>query len=140
MEIYTIGFAGRKAAEFFGKLRQQGIKRLIDVRLNNTSQLAGFTKKDDLKFFLKEICQADYIHEPLLAPTDKLLDDYKKKKCTWNDYELVFKKLMTERQIDKKIDPDLFKVPDDIYYAAKLKPINAIADLSPNISEKNGVT
>ena len=111
MEIYTIGFAGRKAAEFFGKLRQEGIKLLIDVRLNNTSQLAGFTKKDDLKFFLKEICQADYIHEPLLAPTDKLLDDYKKKKCPWNDYELVFKKLITERQVDKKLDRDLFKVP-----------------------------
>ena len=111
MEIYTIGFAGRKAADFFGKLKQHGIKRLIDVRLNNTSQLSGFSKKDDLRFFLKEICQADYIHEPLLAPTDKLLDDYKKKKCHWANYEAIFNKLMADRQVDNKIDRILFKVP-----------------------------
>lgn len=111
MEIYTIGFTGRKAAEFFGKLKQHGIKRLIDVRLNNTSQLSGFTKKDDLKFFLKEICQADYIHEPLLAPSEQLLNDYKKKRCNWNNYETIFNNLMSERQVDRKLNRELFRIP-----------------------------
>ena len=79
MEVYTIGFTKRKAVGFFGALRRANIKRLLDVRLNNSSQLAGFTKKDDLPFFLKELCDAEYIHEPLLAPTQDLLDAYRKK-------------------------------------------------------------
>jgi uncharacterized protein (DUF488 family) len=111
VEIYTIGFTGRKAAEFLGKLKQNGIKRLIDVRLNNTSQLSGFTKKDDLKFFLREICQADYIHEPLLAPSEQLLDDYKKKRCNWNNYEAIFKKLISDRQVDRNLNCEHFKTP-----------------------------
>lgn len=80
MEIYTIGFAKKSAEAFFGALRKAGIKRLVDIRLNNTSQLAGFTKRDDLKFFLKELCNSEYIHEPLLAPTPEILNSYKKKK------------------------------------------------------------
>jgi uncharacterized protein YeaO (DUF488 family) len=87
------------------------VKRLLDVRLNNSSQLAGFTKKDDLRFFLAEICAADYIHEPLLAPTQDLLDDYKKKKGRWEDYERRFLQLMAERRVEDEIDPKLFEVP-----------------------------
>ena len=78
MEIYTIGFTQTTAAGFFGKLKQAGIRRLVDVRLNNVSQLAGFAKRDDLKFFLAEICGAEYVHEPLLAPSQDILDAYKK--------------------------------------------------------------
>lgn len=111
MEIYTIGFSGRKAADFFGKIKLFGIRLLIDVRLNNTSQLAGFTKKDDLRFFLKEICNADYIHEPLLAPTEELLDSYKNKKCDWANYEAIFNRLMDERQVDIKLVRNLFEIP-----------------------------
>src|SRR5205085_8376879 len=80
MEVYTIGFAKRTAPDFFGALRRAGIRRLVDVRLNNTSQLAGFTKRDDLPFLLHEICRAEYLHEPLLAPTQDMLDTYKKRK------------------------------------------------------------
>ncbi len=69
----------KSAAEFFGILRRAGIRRLIDVRLNNTSQLAAFAKRDDLQFFLRELCDADYHHEPTLAPTEEMLDAYKKK-------------------------------------------------------------
>ena len=76
MEIYTIGFTQKSAAEFFGALRRAGIKRLIDVRLGNTSQLAAFAKRDDLAYFLGEICAAEYRHEPMLAPTAEILDDY----------------------------------------------------------------
>ena len=79
MEVYTIGFTKKTAAEFFEALRRAGIKRLVDVRLNNTSQLAGFTKREDLAYFLREICGAEYFHEPLLAATPELFDRYKKR-------------------------------------------------------------
>ena len=111
MEVYTIGFTKRKAAEFFGALRSAGIQRLLDVRLNNSSQLAGFTKKEDLPFFLKELCGAEYIHEPLLAPTQELFDAYKKKKGSWQEYEQRFLALMSERKIEERIDRKLFEVP-----------------------------
>ncbi len=111
MEVYTIGFAQKSAEEFFGSLKRIGIKRLLDVRLNNTSQLAGFTKRDDLPFFLEELCHAEYIHEPLLAPTPDILDAYKKKKGSWQDYERRFMALMAERKIEEKIDGNIFAIP-----------------------------
>jgi uncharacterized protein (DUF488 family) len=111
MEIYTIGFTKKTAAKFFGSLRQAGIKRLIDVRLNNSSQLAGFTKREDLPFFLLEICQAQYLHEPLLAPTQDILDAYKKRKGSWSDYEQRFLALMKERKVEERIDLKSFEIP-----------------------------
>jgi uncharacterized protein (DUF488 family) len=111
MEIYTIGFTKRTASEFFGALKQAGIKRLLDVRLNNVSQLAGFTKRDDLPFFLKEICGAEYVHQPLLAPTQDMLDAYKKRKGSWQDYEDKFLQLMEERKIEERVNRDTFSVP-----------------------------
>jgi len=111
MEVYTIGFTKRTAAGFFGVLKQANVRRLLDVRLNNSSQLAGFTKRDDLSYFLREICGAEYIHEPLLAPTQNLLDDYKKRKGSWSDYERQFLQLMEQRHIENKIDRRLFDVP-----------------------------
>ena len=111
MEIYTIGFTKRTAAEFFAALKRAGIKRLLDVRLNNVSQLAGFTKRDDLPFFLKEICGAEYVHQPLFAPTQDMLDAYKKQKGSWQDYEKQFLQLMGERKIEEQIDRDTFSVP-----------------------------
>lgn len=111
MEIYTIGFTKKPAAEFFGKLRQAGIQRLIDVRLNNVSQLAGFAKRDDLRYFLAEICEIEYLHEPLLAPTQDMLDAYKKEKGDWSEYERRFLDLMAERRIEEKLSRDLLSVP-----------------------------
>ena len=81
MEVYSIGFTQKTAEQFFGLLKERGIRRLLDVRLNNVSQLAGFAKRENLKYFLHEICDADYLHEPLLAPTQEMLDAYKKKKA-----------------------------------------------------------
>jgi uncharacterized protein (DUF488 family) len=81
------------------------------VRLNNTSQLAGFSKRDDLIYFLREICGADYIHEPLLAPTQVLLDEYRKHKGGWEAYERRFLALMGERRIEEQISHDLFAIP-----------------------------
>jgi uncharacterized protein (DUF488 family) len=111
MEVCSIGFTQKTAEQFFALLRGAGIRRLLDVRLNNVSQLAGFTKRDDLQFFLKEICGADYRHEPLLAPTQEILDEYKKSKGPWQDYETKFLALMAERRIEDKIDRALFAVP-----------------------------
>ena len=111
VKIYTIGFTKKSAGQFFGALRKAGIKRLIDIRLNNSSQLAGFTKQDDLSFFLKEICGAEYIHNLLLAPTKEILDGYKNKKITWEGYEKRFKSLLAERKVEEKIDRELFRVP-----------------------------
>lgn len=111
MEIYTIGFTKRTAASFFGALREKGIKRLIDVRLNNSSQLAGFTKREDLPYFLEELCGAEYLHEPLLAPTQEILDAYKKKGAKWSDYEERFLALLAERRVEDRIDRALFEVP-----------------------------
>jgi uncharacterized protein (DUF488 family) len=112
MEIYSIGFTQKTASQFFSLLKTHGIRRLLDVRLNNVSQLAGFAKRDDLKFFLKEICQADYIHDPTLAPTQEMLDRYKKEKTTpWSEYETSFLNLITQRKIESTLDPNLFAVP-----------------------------
>lgn len=111
MEVFTIGFTKKTAEEFFGLLKRNGIKRLVDVRLNNVSQLAGFTKRDDLQFFLSQICGADYLHEPLLAPTQEMLNAYKKKKGAWEDYERKFLALMEQRKIEDRIARATFEVP-----------------------------
>jgi hypothetical protein len=80
--LSTIGFTKHSASAFFTKLKEAGIVRVIDIRLNNVSQLAGFTKRDDLIYFLKEICGCGYIHEPCFAPTQEILDAWKKRRST----------------------------------------------------------
>ncbi len=90
MEIYSIGFTQTTAEHFFGRLKTAGVGRLLDVRLNNTSQLSGFARRDELPFFLRELCGAEYQHEPLLAPTPDLLDAYRKKRIDWDTYAQRF--------------------------------------------------
>lgn len=107
MKIYTIGFTKKPASKFFGLLRSSGAARLIDVRLNNVSQLAGFAKRDDLSYFLSEICGMGYHHEIQLAPTKNMLDDYKKHGAEWGEYERWFLDLITARQIENRISSDL---------------------------------
>ena len=111
MEVYTIGCTQTTAAEFFGKLKQAGVRRIVDVRLSNTSQLAGFAKRDDLEFFLAEICGAEYVHQPFLAPTQEILDAYKKEKESWEEYERRFLQLLADRHIETAVSPSLFDVP-----------------------------
>ena len=108
MEIYSIGFTQKSASRFFGTLKTHGIERLLDVRLNNTSQLAGFAKASDLPYFLREICAADYEHEPLLAPTQDILDAFKKRKGSWEIYEEAFLNLMRSRQVESQLSKDRF--------------------------------
>ena len=107
MKLFTIGFTQKSAEEFFTRLKAAGVKRLVDVRLNNRSQLAGFAKKDDLPFFLREINHIDYVHLPLLAPTQEMLDEYKKRKGAWSDYERQFIRLMASREIERKVERSL---------------------------------
>jgi Protein of unknown function, DUF488. len=97
MKLYTIGFTKKSAQEFFELLKKNNIKQLIDIRLNNSSQLAGFTKGNDLKYFLKTICNIGYDHDITLAPTQEILDGYKKKKISWDQYEQLFKNLLNTR-------------------------------------------
>jgi len=111
MEIYSIGFTQKSAAQFFGALKSAGIRRLVDIRLNNTSQLAAFAKRDDLAYFLDTICGTSYHHEPLLAPTQEILDAYKKRKGDWAVYEQEFLALMRERRVESTIDREQFAQP-----------------------------
>jgi uncharacterized protein (DUF488 family) len=107
IQLFTIGFTQKSAEQFFDSLTKSGIKTLIDTRLNNISQLAGFTKKNDLKYFLKQIGDIEYIHITDLAPTKDILDEYKKNKGDWGVYEQKFLKLISDRQIEKKVTPEL---------------------------------
>lgn len=109
IKLFTIGFTQKSAREFFTALNAAGVQRVVDVRLNNNSQLAGFSKKDDLAYFLKEIGGIEYVHLPELAPTQDLLDAYKKHKVDWGVYERQFLDLMTRREIEKKIRPELLQ-------------------------------
>lgn len=111
MQVYTIGFTQKTAAEFFGLLRTAGIRRLVDVRLNRDSQLAGFAKAQDLPFFLRELCGAEYRHEPLLAPAEDLFQGLRKKAIDWRWFEERFLQLLAEREVEARLSPRLFDVP-----------------------------
>jgi len=106
VQLFTIGFAKTTAEQFFKLLRGAGVKRIIDVRLNNTSQLSGFSKKEDLRFFLREVGGIDYIHVPELAPTQEILDAFKKHRGSWSVYEQEFNALMSKRGIENVISRD----------------------------------
>jgi uncharacterized protein (DUF488 family) len=103
MKLYTIGFTKTSAERFFTRLQKANVRKVVDVRLNNVSQLAGFTKKNDLRYFLKAICDIEYAHLLELAPTQSLLDGYKKKGGEWTDYERGFLELMAQRRIERTV-------------------------------------
>lgn len=111
MEVYSIGFTRKTAEQFFGLLKRHGVKRLVDVRLANSSQLAGFAKQDDLAFFLKEICGAEYIHMPELAPDKDLLDAWKGKAVDWDGYTKRYLELLNQRSIERLFSPQFFELP-----------------------------
>lgn len=103
MKLYTIGFTKKSAEKFFTLLKNSGARRLADVRLNNTSQLAGFAKRDDLEYFVRAICGIDYVHVPDLAPTQDILDAFKKHKGDWRLYEREFLSLMAGRKVEDTV-------------------------------------
>jgi uncharacterized protein (DUF488 family) len=107
MKTFTIGFTQKSAKDFFSLLKKNNVSRVVDVRLNVTSQLAGFAKKADLGYFLRELCDADYVHVTDLAPTKPMLDAYKNKNISWDSYADKFINLMGQRNIERIIDKSL---------------------------------
>lgn len=105
IKLYTMGFTKKTAETFFTTLREAEVKTLIDIRIKNTSNMAGFTKKANLGFFLRQLCDCNYRHEPGLAPTATLLDDYRKKRITWDRYVEVFNGLIIERRMENLVTP-----------------------------------
>lgn len=103
MKLFTIGFTKSSAENFFTRLKKAGVKRVIDVRLQNNSQLAGFTKKPDLEYFLKHLCRLEYEHRTELAPTQEMLDSYQSGKGKWPAYEKKLRELMASRKIEKTL-------------------------------------
>lgn len=102
-KLYTIGFTKKSAKTFFGLLEKNNVDAIIDIRLNNTSQLSGFAKYPDIEFFLKKINNIEYFHDLKFSPTDNILKNYKNKLYTWKDYVECFDSLMDEREIEKYI-------------------------------------
>lgn len=109
--LYTIGFTKSSAEHFFGRLRAAGVRRLIDVRLHNTSTLAGFTRRDDLAFFLREVLNAQYVHQPLLAPTPEMLKAYQAKEVGWEAYERLYLELIASRLVETALTRTDFEGP-----------------------------
>jgi uncharacterized protein (DUF488 family) len=109
VEIYTIGFTQTTAERFFKRLKEARIARVLDVRLNNSSQLSGFAKAQDLPFFLEQLVGVSYEHDPRLAPTQEILDEFKKRKGDWSTYEQQFMALMRERDVARNLDPAAFE-------------------------------
>ena len=120
MRVFTIGFTRKPARRFFDLLRESGTRRVVDVRLNNVSQLAGFAKRDDLAYFLAEICGIEYLHLPELAPTKEILDDYRKGGGDWETYEARFLDLMRQRRIERTVSEEV--VADGCLLCSEDKP------------------
>ena len=102
--LYTIGFAGKSAEQFFALLRRNNVRKILDVRLFNRSQLAGFTKQQDLTYFFGVVLGADYQHLPVFAPTKSLLDRYKKRHISWEAYECEYGDLLEERRPHERLN------------------------------------
>ena len=106
VKLFTVGYAGKSAEEFFTQLLKADIRKVVDVRLYNTSRLAGYTKKTDLRYFLKTITAAEYVHVPIMAPTKELLSGYKNGSISWPQYETRFNELIAKRKIERHINPN----------------------------------
>lgn len=106
-KLFTIGFTKKTAKDFFAILKRNNVNNVIDIRLNNSSQLAGFTKGKDLEYFLKEISGIAYTHMPEFAPTKEILDNYKKKRISWDEYEKQYLKLLLNRDLLEGLSENL---------------------------------
>jgi uncharacterized protein (DUF488 family) len=106
IKLFTIGFTKKNAEQFFSLLQQGGVRKVLDTRLNNVSQLAGFTKRDDLSFFLREVAGIDYEHAEQLAPTDLMLKRYKKGEISWDDYAADYQSLIQKRRVENLFKPE----------------------------------
>ena len=129
IQLFTIGFTKKNANTFFTKLKKAEVNHLIDIRLNNVSQLAGFAKRDDLEYFLRELCDCEYIHLPLLAPTKDILDSYKNKTISWPEYEKRFNDLLVARKAHTLIK--LSELHHFLHFPEPLKLHNQVPIIYP---------
>lgn len=106
IKIFTIGFTGSSAENFFGRLKRAGVKKIIDTRLWAGSQLSGFAKKNDLPYFLKELARVDYEYRQELAPSGDILKAYQDKRLSWQDYEAAYAQLIRHRNIARVLTPE----------------------------------
>lgn len=109
MHIYTMGFTQKNAEQFFELILTNEIELLIDIRLNNQSQLAGFTKGKDLVYFLNKICNCDYNHDTDCTPTKEILRKYKKKEITWQEYEQQYTELIITKKVAESFQDKYFR-------------------------------
>lgn len=109
--IYTIGFTRKTAEAFFTLLTEAGVETLIDIRLHNRSQLAGFAKRDDLAWLARELAGMEYVHAPELAPSQELFDAFKRQGGSWQTFERGFRHLMEERGAYERFDRGLLRGP-----------------------------
>lgn len=137
MTIYTMGFTQKSAELFFEKIKAAQIDVLIDIRLNNNSQLAGFSKGKDLAYFLPRLCNCRYIHKIEYAPTDELLSDYKKKNITWNQYRFIYNDLITERNLLNDFDDEFGKCERVLLLCSEVLPENCHRKLLAEAIAKN---
>jgi len=135
IRVFTIGFTKKSATKFFETLSNNDIRLLIDIRLNNKSQLAGFTKEEDLKYFLKKICDIDYLHMEICAPSEELLKKYQKKEITWKEYEKEYRNLLKNREIIVKFDKN--KLKDVCFLCSEPKPDQCHRRLLTEYLQKN---
>jgi uncharacterized protein (DUF488 family) len=120
LRVFTIGFTKKSAEVFFTALRDSGARRVVDVRLHNVSQLAGFAKRDDLCYFLREICGMDYVQLPELSPSPELLDGYRKRQVDWATYEQFFLELMRSRRVEDTVPREV--IADGCLLCSEDKP------------------
>ena len=102
IKLFTIGFTKKSAEQFFELLKENGVKKIVDIRINNSSQLAGFAKGPDLAYFAKSINHISYVYIPDFAPTKELLSDYQNKRIDWVGYQKVYMDLIEERKVSSK--------------------------------------
>lgn len=120
LTVFTVGYAGKSAETFFELLKKNCVRKVIDVRLYNTSQLAGYTKRDDLAYFLRMLAGGDYVHLPQMAPTKQILGDFKQGLIDWGQYEAAFNQLIAERHIETLVTPQ--QMEHACFLCAEAKP------------------
>jgi len=143
MKLFTIGFTGKSAEKFFGLLESSTATKLIDIRINRTSQLAGFAKEQDLRFFLPKLARMEYLVREDLAPTKELLSSYRDKEIDWDKFALKYQELLKQRGAIESLNSDIFD--NAVLLCSEIEPekchrlllANLIFEKFPNVKVTN---
>lgn len=137
INLYTIGFTKKTAEKFFNLLIDNNVEKVLDIRLNNTSQLSAFAKYPDIEYFLKEIAGIGYIHDKNFAPDKNTLISYKKGEITWEDYIEEFEASMQERDIEEYIAEKYSNINNYCLLCSEATPVNCHRSLLAQIFKRN---